>query len=58
MTIGRLSFGIRCCTTKDFKWFYCPIITNDLIKEFHFFWWFGHKWYIALNKKKGGKENG
>lgn len=50
MTIGKLSFGIRYRSTKDFKWFYCPINKNTLRKEFHFFWWFGHKWYIVLHK--------
>ena len=56
MKIGRLSFGIRYSNTKDFKWFYCPISTNTLRKEFHFFWWFGHKWYIALHKKGGEQK--
>lgn len=50
MKIGKLSFGKRWNTTKDFKWFYCPISTSTLRKEFYFFWWFGYKWYVAWHK--------
>lgn len=56
MRIGRLSMGIRQCKTKDFKWFDCPLgkgwRKRPLWSEqFHFFWWFGHQWYIAFRKK-------
>ena len=50
MTIGhKFAFGVRQVKTKDFKWFYCPILESTR-KEFHFFWWFGHKLFIALHK--------
>lgn len=50
MKIGKLSFGKRWAHTPDFRWFYCPIGQSTLRKEFHFFWWFGHRWYIAWHK--------
>ena len=40
------------CKTKDFKFFYCPLSKGISREEFHFFWWFGHKWYIALSKRR------
>ena len=52
MTIGRFGMGIRHCKTKDFKFFYCPLSKGISREEFHFFWWFGHKWYIALSKRR------
>jgi hypothetical protein len=53
MKIGkRFSFGIRQCKSKDFKWFYCPIAKGIGREHFVFFWWFGHKWYVALSKKR------
>lgn len=52
MTIGRLDIGIRCCKTKDFKFFYCPVDKSIFKEKLHFFWWFGHKWYIALSKRR------
>lgn len=51
MKIGKLSFGKRAMGTKQFRWFYCPLLKNSCQrKEFVFFWWFGHKWYVALRK--------
>ena len=55
MRMGRLSMGIRQCKTKDFKWFYCPLGKRVGKEHFVFFWWFGHKWYIAMNKKNSRK---
>ena len=52
MKIGRFSMGIRQCETKDFKFFYCPLVQGIGKEQFHFFWWFGHRWYIALSKRR------
>lgn len=49
--LGGFSFGIRKCKTKDFKWFYCPLGKYYRKEGFIFFWWFGHKWYMALHRK-------
>lgn len=51
MKIGRFHMGIRQCRTKDFKYFYCPLSESISREKFHFFWWFGHKWYIAWSKR-------
>lgn len=56
MTLGRLSFGIRRHGTHKFRWFYCPLAKGISREKFVFFWWIGHKWYIALPKKKGGEQ--
>ena len=56
MKIGRFSCGIRHCKTKDFKWFYRPISKDTKKKHFVFFWWFGHKWYMALGKRSNSNE--
>lgn len=51
MKIGRLTFGTRAVRTQ-FKWFYCPLLKDgDLRKNYHFFWWIGRRWYVALHKK-------
>lgn len=50
MKIGKLSFGKRYTKAKDFKWFYCPMSKEMKKRYFYFFWWFGHNFYIALNK--------
>lgn len=52
MMIGRFGMGIRQCKTKDFKFFYCPLGEGIGKEKFHFFLWFGHKWYIVLSKRK------
>ena len=49
MTIGKFGIGKRWNTTKDFKWFYCPL-TKGIREHYRFFWWFGHSWYICLGK--------
>lgn len=51
MNIGRFGMGIRYHKTKDFKFFYCPLGKGIGREKFHFFWWFRHKWYIALGKR-------
>lgn len=58
MKIGRLSFGVRFAKTKDFKWFYCPLLKETRKNDFYFFWWFGHRWYVAFSvpTEKGKNE--
>ena len=55
MNIGRFGMGIRHHKTKDFKFFYCPLGKGIGREKFYFFWWFGHKWYIALGKRSTKK---
>lgn len=50
MTIGKFGIGKRWHTTKDFKWFYCPLAKGVGRENYRFFWWFGHSWYICLGK--------
>lgn len=52
MKIGRLSFGVRFAKTKDFKWFYCPLLKETRKNDFYFFWWFGRRWYVALGRRR------
>lgn len=52
MNIGNLYFGRRAYGTKNFRWFYSPILKENMKRNgFVFFWWFGHNWYICLKRK-------
>lgn len=51
MNIGRLSIGKRLYGTKEFKFFYCPMLKETRKEHFWFFWWFGYHWYVCLPKK-------
>lgn len=51
LTIGKLSIGKRHTGTHKFCVFYCPLLKSGK-KYFHFFWWFGKHWYVALPKSK------
>ncbi len=54
MTIGNLRVGKRIHISKDFKWFYCPLLNPK--EHYWFFWWFGHKWFVCLQKNNKGAK--
>lgn len=56
MNIGRLSIGKRLHGTRNFRFFYCPMLKKHRKEYFWFFWWFGYHWYVCLPKKKDIKE--
>lgn len=54
----RISIGKRVYGRNKFRWFYSPMLKQNMkANGIIIFWWFGHNWYFLSeeNKRKGWK---
>lgn len=50
--IGRFYMGRRCAGTRQFKWFYHPLLKVNEEANFKFFVWIGWHLYACMKLKE------
>lgn len=47
----KIYFGKRTYSRNKFKWFYSPMLKQNMKKNgIIIFWWLGYNWYFCLRK--------